>query len=432
MALNSDFQTFCTSLVLDDTNMKTTAGEIGKKLNSHYYDLQDEKTEHCYIVGSVGRLTAKAKTSDLDIIFDLPTDIYKKYDAYTGNGQSQLLQEVKNVLKERYPKTDIRGDGQVVVIDFSAYTVELVPAFKQSDDRFKYPDTHDGGSWKYTDPLSEQSEANAAEAESNGNFRNFCRMVRQWKNQCGIVMGGLLIDSLCYNHFSCNDYYASSDYDDYYSMLISLFSYLRGLDKNQSYWYALGSNQLVYNSDEGSFISKADEAWAKLSDAEEDEDKYSALSNLFGKAFPAYTAATEFAQFSSRSYNDTEQFIEDIFPVDIQYNLRIDCNVRQDGFRDFLLRAALKKHHILRHNKSLTFEIKRCDAPPPYSIYWKVRNVGAVAEARNMIRGEIRKTDSRTQKEHTNFQGPHYVECYIIKEGICVARDRIDVPIGTI
>ena len=94
----------------------------------------------------------------LDIIFDLPSEVYDKFDDYTSNGQSALLQEVKGVLQERYPKTDIRGDGQVVVIEFTAYTVEFVPGFKQSDDRFKYPDTHDGGSWKYTNPIAEQEK----------------------------------------------------------------------------------------------------------------------------------------------------------------------------------------------------------------------------------------------------------------------------------
>ena len=65
-------------------------------------------------------------------------------------------------------------------------------------------------------------------------------------------------------------------------------------------------------------------------------------------------------------------------------------------------------------------------------IYWKVRNVGDVAESKDMIRGEIIKTDSKTHKERTSFQGPHFVECYIIKDNVCVARDRIDVPIGRI
>lgn len=432
MPLNSDFQTFCSSLVLDTSTMEITCEEIAKKLNSHYYNLSSETKEHCYIVGSVGRKTAKSKTSDLDIIFDLPHDVFTKYDNYDSNGQSQLLQEVKNVLKERYPKSTLRGDGQVIVIEFTSYTVELVPAFKQSDNRFKYPDTHDGGTWKYTDPLAEQEETEAADNSSGQNFRHFCRMLRQWKNQCGVVMGGLLIDTLCYNHFVANDYYADNSYSDYYSVLIDLFEYLKGLNKDQSYWYALGSNQLVYNSDNGSFIAKANNAYQKLSDANDDEEKYSALNEIFGKAFPAYISKSAYSLYSEKTYTDTEQFIEDMFRVDIKYNLIIDCNVKQNGFRDFWLRKALRERHILRHNKSLTFQIEYCDVPTPYSIYWKVRNVGAVAESKDMIRGQIIKTDSRTHGERTSFQGPHFVECYIIKDNVCVARDRIDVPIGSI
>ena len=42
----------------------------------------------------------------------------------------KLSFKVKKFLQERYPKTDISGDGQVVVIEFSRYTVELVPGFK--------------------------------------------------------------------------------------------------------------------------------------------------------------------------------------------------------------------------------------------------------------------------------------------------------------
>ena len=71
----------------------------------------------------------------------------------------------------------------------------------------------------------------------------------------------------------------------------------------------------------------------------------------------------------------------------------------------------------------------RTNCPQPYSIYWKVRNVGAEAAKRNMIRGEIKLTDNTHQKENTDFYGPHYVECFLVKRGICVARARIDVTI---
>ena len=46
-----------------------------------------------------------------------------------------------------------------------------------------------------------------------------------------------------------------------------------------------------------------------------------------------------------------------------------------------------------------------------------------------MIRGNIVKTNSKTKQESTNFKGHHYVECFLVKNEVCIARDRIDVPI---
>ena len=46
-----------------------------------------------------------------------------------------------------------------------------------------------------------------------------------------------------------------------------------------------------------------------------------------------------------------------------------------------------------------------------------------------MIRGQINITDIATQEEHTDFRENYYVEAYIIKDGICIAKERIEVPI---
>ena len=200
MSLKDDFEIFTDKLKPDNiSDMETTAGEIAKKLNKSYYDLDSDSDTHMYIVGSVGRGTSIKGVSDLDLLFDLPSEKYTQFNNYSGNGQSALLQEVKNVLKEKYPKTDISGDGQVVVINFTKYTVELVPGFKQSDDRFKYPDTNDGGSWKYTDPLPEKEESKNTADDTDNNFIYIANMLRAWKNKQGFKFGGLLIDTLTYN-----------------------------------------------------------------------------------------------------------------------------------------------------------------------------------------------------------------------------------------
>lgn len=437
MSIKDDFESFCDNIQPDNIDtMEVTVGEIAKKLNKNYYDIDKDDSSNIYIVGSVGRDTSIKGVSDLDLIFDLPNKTFKKFDAYTTNGQSSLLQEVKGVLLERYPKTKISGDGQVVVIEFSNYTVELVPAFKQSDDSFKYPDTNDGGSWKITKPLAEILESKRLAEETNSNFKYIANMLRAWKNKQGFKFGGLLIDTLTCNFLNENELYKNIEFDDYFEMIKNLFSYLKNLNKEQKYWYALGSNQQVYNSGNGKFVKKAKKAYNKIKDLDSDSDELNCkLREIFGKQFPNKEITNEVASiyksYNERSYEDTEQFIEDLFPVDIKHNLTIECKITQDGWRPELLSKLLQNNTWLSKNKKLEFYIMDNDVIGDYSIYWKVRNVGSEAIKRNMIRGQIVKTNSNKQFERTNFRGEHFVECYIVKNGVCVAKDEIDVPIST-
>lgn len=435
MSLANDFQVFVERLIPDKLEeMNTTIGEIAKKLNKEYYNLDKEDKEHMYVVGSVGRGTAIKGVSDLDLIFDLPEDTYKKFDGYgeNSNGQSALLQEVKNILKTRYPKTDISGDGQVVVIEFTNYKVELVPGFRQKDDSFKYPNTHNGGSWKKTDPLPEIEASKKMAEETNNVFTHICNMLRAWKNNIGFKFGGLLIDSLVYKFLNENEEYKDIDYVDYFDMAKAVFEFLKGLDKEQTYWYALGSNQQVYNCDNGKFITKANKAYNIISEYNGDEiDINERLEEIFGKEFPEneYLLESEYTVVARR----TEQFINQICSVDIQFNLKIDCEVTQDGYRPYYLRYMLRHGILLKKNKSLKFEIQGSDVPggvDSCDIYWKVRNVGDEALRLNQIRGQVIKTNSDIHRERTSFRGAHYVECYLVKNGVCIARDKIEVPIS--
>jgi hypothetical protein len=47
------------------------------------------------------------------------------------------------------------------------------------------------------------------------------------------------------------------------------------------------------------------------------------------------------------------------------------------------------------------------------------------------IRGQIMADEgNHERKERADFHGEHYVEAYIIKDGVCVARDDIDVRVN--
>ena len=147
--------------------------------------------------------------------------------------------------------------------------------------------------------------------------------------------------------------------------------------------------------------------------------------------------ATETSSYSAkivlksvRSYVDTEQFIEDLYPVNRIYNCSVSCNVVGDGWRPTPLLELLKMlKRYLPHNFEIRCKLESTNCPPPYKVFWKVKNVGPEAERRNQIRGQIVEKGISIV-ERSNFFGNHYIECYIVKDGVCVAKTRIDVPIG--
>lgn len=436
MNIEKTFKEFDKQIRLRNTSdFDTSLREITKKLNKKYYE-SDSETDHCLIVGSIGRHTAVTGVSDVDIIFELPWDVYHRFDKHDGNGQSDLLQEIKNVLRERYPRTDIKGDGQVVDVVFDSYTIEVVPGFRNDNDSFQYPDSNDGGKWRTTDPLPEQKAVTSINAKcTSDNMIRLCNMMRVWKDHKGFPFGGLLIDTLMYNFLEDSEKNRKTGYSSSVDMLKDAFLYLSKEDPDKAYWLALGSNQQVVNSGEGRFVRKAKSAYNKLNEAKDDKIE-DALVDIFGNVFDKCVveeSANALIVNKANNYHVVarapfESFISELMPVDIRYKLRIDCNVTEPGFRDYLLSKLLSGiiRHDLSRNKKLEFFIANTNVPEPFDIYWKVRNRGPEAHGRE--RGQIFEGYSK-KIEHTNFSGDHYVECYLVKNGICVARDRIRVPI---
>lgn len=307
----------------------------------------------------------------------------------------------------------------------------MQPVFELEDRNFLYPDTYNGGSWKTTKPREEISALAEANERKNRNLRRLCKMARAWKNKYGIGMGGLLIDTLAHNFLN-----STADYDDksylYYGLMNrDFFKYLSELP-DQEHYAAIGSGQRVKVKQK--FQRKAKKAYElslKAIAAEGTNTVNDKWKKVFGRPFPTRPVATlEAGAGFVRGWDNTEQFIEDKYPVDIRYNLQIDCEVSQHGFQTRKLRRMLAGRIPLLANKKLLFNIIAIDVPEPYSLEWKVLNRGQEAQRRNCIRGQIvPDRGNRNLKETTNFKGEHIVECYAIKNNVIVAKDRIDVPI---
>lgn len=130
-------------------------------------------------------------------------------------------------------------------------------------------------------------------------------------------------------------------------------------------------------------------------------------------------------------YDDTEEFIENIYSTQVTTCfVEIDCKVLNKNGQVKYLSDMLKNNEKVEIGCSLEFFIKNINAPNGYEVLWKVKNDGILAEQNNCIRGQIFKSKQNTiNSETSNFAGNHYVECYIIKNNICITKTRIEVPI---
>ena len=398
--------------------------EITKALNKDFR-LKDGCTDYRLMVGSFGRHTAIKGVSDLDMIYILPPDIRASYN--DENGPRRILERVRDVLKGRYPNTEVAVDQCVVRVQFvkNAFKFEVQPAFEDEDGNFEYPDTF-AKCWKITKPRDEISATKECNDRTSKNMRHLARMARAWKNANGVNMGGLLIDTLVYRFFEQNYDYDSAGTSSFHLMVRDFFDFLKN-EPDKEYYLALGSNQRV--KVKSRFQPKAKKAYNRCNEAIDSEDDYLAARKwreIFGTSMPLAAKA------KNSSFNDTEEFIEDQYSVDITDTLNIDCEVTQDGWRPTKLREMLRTKAPLKAGKKLKFWVTGCSVAEPYTLKWKVLNRGPEAQRRNMIRGGIiDSTNPKTRIEHSNFRGDHIVECYAIKDEVVVARDRIDVPITT-
>ena len=292
MGLAEWFSSFCDAIQVQDSGtISNRYKAITRRLNSDFWTTGSD-TAHSLYVGSYGRNTAVRGFSDLDMLFQLPYSVYQQYNGYSGNGQSALLQAVKTSIERTYATTNIRGDGQVVQIPFDdKVTFEVLPTFVNENGSFTFPDANAGGQWRTTDPRAEMDAFRLRNSSCNQNLVALCRMMRAWRNEWVVPVGGILIDTLAYQ-FIENYEFREKSFLCYDFLSRDFFYWMSKQDSEQDYWKAPGSGQRVYGK--GLFQYKADRCYRLSSDAiayetaspKQESAAKQIWKDIFGSAFP--------------------------------------------------------------------------------------------------------------------------------------------------
>lgn len=397
--------------------------------------------EDC-IQGSVAMSTVvqnEDKDYDIDVaIVFRKSDLGDKGALATRNMVANALQrKTKQFNAEPEVKTScVRvkyADGYH--IDFAVYRRYL------ENGEWKYE--HAGSDWTerelkgLTDWFKTQNEA------SDGKLRKvirlskmFCKSRASWKN----MPSGLLQTVLCDEKLQ--GLYDRPDELFYYTMK----EIVNRIESNTSVLAPVdnGRNLTPRQSDIQKMTNWKNRLKSKLEDLDillkDDCTQVDALQAWYGFFNHDYwseqvsgSSTFSFAntqESSIRLFNDTEQYIEDMFPTRLYHSVNVSCIVSGNGLRPKPISAflsLLKKY--LPHNFRIECSVSSTTVPYPYDVYWKVKNVGPEAERKNQLRGEILNRGSSIV-EYSSFFGNHYIECYIVKNSVCVARQRINVPIG--
>lgn len=111
-----------------------------------------------------------------------------------------------------------------------------------------------------------------------------------------------------------------------------------------------------------------------------------------------------------------------IWPLNLRYNVEVHGRYKSATGKNVTITAT-------------TIVPKGCDiyftaatnVPKPFEVYWQIVNTGEDAQKANGLRGGIfrAKTAGKgglNQKEYSQYEGLHWAECFIVKDGVCVAR----------
>ena len=450
--LSSKFNTFYNSHVVlsqaEQTNLHSKKDLNIQRLKDGLKEYNDENKTSFSIVETCvqGSVAMSTVVQNEDGDYDIDVAVVFNKSALGDKGAQATRNIVANALKRKTKQFNAEPEVKTscVRINYAdGYHIDFAVYRRYYDswnDCWVYE--HAGSDWTKRELRGLNDWFKTQNDNSAGKLRKvvrlskmFCKSRKHWKN----MPSGLLQTVLCDEKLQ--DSYERIDELFYYTMK----EIVNRLELNTAVAAPVddGRDLTPRNSDIQRMTNWKNRLKSKLEDLEilfkDDCSQSDALQAWYGFFNHDYwkEQVSETASYSLKpifksvcTFIDNEQYIEDLYPVRLSYYCRVSCIVNGNGWRPKPMAELLSMlRHYLPHNFEIRCAMDYTNCPQPYKVLWKVKNVGPEAERRNQIRGQIVEKGNCIV-EHSNFFGNHYIECYIVKNGVCVARERINIPIG--
>lgn len=390
-------------------------------------------------IGSYRRFTAITPMHDLDMLYII--------GAWQGfDDPRNVLQELERKLKSQFvPPNDyqsvISRQSHSITISLirgstEYFSVDVVPAYSRGinsygEDMYMVPEiaqlTHtkraqryikltrsgDAMGWIPSDPRGYNRAATEMNAV-NEDFRRATKFLKGWRafqksQDDDFKLKSFHLEQLVFGHF------ADDPSDDIFG---AIFDIMRQLDRR------IYQPKIPDRADATKFI---DEYVRELTITQ--RQKILAARDGFMIALEdleEHETPRKIIEARPRIRADkSEQYLFDQgIPILTEYDFGVVGNVRErtGGFRAFIL------NRLGRIDVDRQIDFERAREVPGADIYkWKVNNDDNTSQPR----GEITDHHTLRQPEHAKYRGNHYVECFAIRDGVCIARSRQDVVLNS-
>jgi hypothetical protein len=389
---------------------------------------------NCIQIGSYPRFTAVTPLHDLDVLF-----VVGSWNAATSN-PAKTLADLDKRLRDGFKnptklKLKISQQTHSISIQFmegeeEILSVDIVPAFTSGRNEFgrdtyvvpeivrrghaarrreyeQLAKAHREVQWIKSDPLGYIEVAKRTN-DKNNDFRKAVKIVKAWHYACKEEFGSPLksfhIEQVITRYFQEGTI-------DIFDAVFRFFVDLPETIRQPQFRDRADANRFIdeYVREIGfperrTLMEARDAFLIRLEDIEPGKS----VAGLLTAELRERKSANEAYLFDKR------------IPTLTEYPLSIVATVleRHGSFRRYIL----DKLGIIVVDRSIEFRVKAPIAQAN-EYKWKVKNDDNSPQPR----GEI--TDHRTQNdpENTKYNGSHYVECYAIRNDICIAKARQDV-----
>lgn len=429
MAKQADFDAFLKDIEPSATTVAYISS-IQTNLRSYLKEHESYKVVHAdtFLSGSYAKHTSIRpvtgdKKRDVDIIV---------VTTYSSEKSSiDVLNELRDVLAQKSDYASAKVQHHSVGIDMSGISIDVVPVIMdEDDDQLYYIGDSEIGNWTLTDPKGHKAWSTEVNKENDAKYKPLVKIFKWWRRtNCpsdrkypkGITLEKIIADNI-------GDYTLSTE-----NFLIETMQNIISAYKES--FVSVGINPVIDDpsdkvigndllsdysvKDFSAFIEKIEEHLNLLNSSGTTNDTW---RTILGSEFPKGGAVNSSALLNLQKCVIAPHRQRPIWPVQRGGVAFISVYVKgPTGEQIEYTNNGLP----LEKGCSLLFKALT-GIRPPYTVKWQIVNTGIEAQQANCLRGGFEDSDAGINGKHeaTAYSGAHSVQCFIIKQGICVAKSQ--------